>query len=162
MNIHDGHGFRVIMDYAHNPAALSAFLRLVDVMSAHHGRVIGHVSTPGDRRESDIRQMGAIAARSFDHIVFRELPDNRGRPSGEVVRLLAEGARATGFAAEKITSVLPEEEATALCLQMARPGDLVILMPSAVEACWKQVLAFKPRDVRRDASDGRRTAFSHA
>jgi cyanophycin synthetase len=162
MNIHDGHGFRVIMDYAHNPAALSAFLRLIDLMRAHHGRVIGHVSTPGDRRESDIRQMGAIAARSFDHLVFRELPDNRGRPSGEVVRLLTEGARDAGFAAAKITSVLPEEEATALCLQMAKPGDLVILMPTGVEACWRQVLAFKPRDVRRDASDVQTTAFSHA
>jgi len=162
MNIYDGHGFRVVMDYAHNPAALSSFLRMIDQMSAHHGRVIGHVSTPGDRRESDIRQMGAIAARSFDHLVFRELPDNRGRPIGEVVRLLKEGALDAGFSEENITCVLPEDEATEVCLQMAHPGDLVILMPSLVEACWQQMLAFKPRDTRPERFATSLREFSHA
>jgi cyanophycin synthetase len=145
LNVYDGHGFRVIMDYAHNPAALAALLRLVGRMQPGYRSVIGTVSTPGDRRDEDIREMGRLAATGFDFLVFRERPDARGRPEGEVVRLLKEGARAAGFPAENIACVLPEEEAIDICLQRAAPGDLVVLMPTEIKACWGRVLSFAPR-----------------
>ncbi|HEU5046657.1 MAG TPA: cyanophycin synthetase [Rickettsiales bacterium] len=143
-NIHDGHGFRIIVDYAHNPAALRAFFRMIRHMRGNYLRVIGHVSTPGDRRDEDILEVGRIAGKELDLAVFREKPDTRGRPDGEIVRLLCEGARLAGRGDEHIIGVYSEEDATELCLQKARPGDLVILTPSDVEQCWKQVMEFKP------------------
>ena len=44
VNIHDGHGFRVILDYAHNPAGLTALGDLVRSLRPRYGRVIGCVS----------------------------------------------------------------------------------------------------------------------
>jgi cyanophycin synthetase len=148
-NVHDDHGFRIVMDYAHNPAALEALFAVVRSMRARHGRIIGHVSTPGDRRDDDIREVGAIAARELDVVVFRELPDNRGRKAGEVVRLLAEGARQAGYGSKHIICVRGEDEATDVCLRAARPGDLVILTPSDIDGIWRQVLAFQPQSARQ-------------
>lgn len=143
-NIYDEHGFRIIVDYAHNPAALKAFFNMIKEMRKNYLRVIGHISTPGDRRDDDIREVGRIAAKEMDLVIFREKPDNRGRPDGEVVRLLKEGALSAGCPEENIICVLGEEEATTICLQTAQLGDLVILTPSDIEGTWKQVEEFKP------------------
>ena len=143
-NIYDGHGFRVVMDYAHNPAGLNAFFATVRSMRSHYTNVIGFVNTPGDRRDEDILEVGRIAGRELDHIVFREGEDSRGRPQGETLQLLTEGAFSVGRKPHHITCVHPEKEATQLCLQKARPGDLVILTPTDIEGCWQQVLAFEP------------------
>ncbi len=144
LNIYDEHGFRVIMDYAHNPAALSAFLDMIEKMRPHYNNLIGCFSIPGDRQEKDIREMGRIAARSLDFIVFRESPDRRGRAEGEVLRLLKEGAVEAGFPEINITCIDTEEEAADVCLSMAAPGDLVILTPSDVEGTWQRIISFKP------------------
>jgi cyanophycin synthetase len=143
LNIFDGHGFRVILDYAHNPAGLQALGDLILKMKPRHRRVIGMINIPGDRRDDDMREMGALAARYFDEIIFREDPARRGRRPGEIVALLAEGALASGFPEEHIRRILEEDEAADLCLRIAQPGDLVVLTPTDVEAMWKQVLDFR-------------------
>lgn len=143
-NIHDAHGFRVIVDYAHNPGAMRAMGDLVAQLRPQVGRVIGVVSIPGDRRDEDILEMGAIAAEMFDDLIFRELPDGRGRPAGSVVSLLTDGALRAGFPDERIHRILSETRSVDAALRMARPGDLVLVFPTAVDAVWKQVTAFQP------------------
>jgi cyanophycin synthetase len=143
-NIHDGHGFRVILDYAHNTPALAALFKAVRIIRPPESRLLATISMPGDRRDEDIREMGRLAGSELDVVVFRELPDTRGRPPGDVVRLLAEGAVAAGCAPERIVRVLAEEDATEECLSRARPGDLVILTPTKIEEVWRQMLEFRP------------------
>jgi cyanophycin synthetase len=143
LNVFDGHGFRVILDYAHNPAGLQALGDLILKMRSRHRRVIGMINIPGDRRDEDMREMGALATRYFDEIVFREDPARRGRKPGEIVALLAEGALAAGFSEERIRRILEEDEAADACLGQARPGDLVVLTPTDVEAMWQQVLDYR-------------------
>jgi cyanophycin synthetase len=143
LNVFDGHGFRVILDYAHNPAGLQALGELILKMRPRHRRIIGMINIPGDRRDDDMREMGALATRYFDEIIFREDPARRGRKPGEIVALLAEGALAAGFPEEKITRILDEDEAADVCLSRAQPGDLVVLTPTDVEAMWQQVLDFR-------------------
>lgn len=143
MNFRETNGVRVLLDYAHNPEALEALGATAGAMRRDGGRLIAMVSMPGDRRDDDIRQMGAIAARRFDHLVFRETPDNRGRPSGSVTALLAEGARQAGCSDERIHIVNREEQAAAFSLAFARVGDLVILTPTGIEAVWRQVLDYR-------------------
>ncbi len=149
LNVFDGHGFRVILDYAHNPAGLRALGDLILKMRPRHRRLIGMINIPGDRRDDDMREMGALAARYFDEIIFREDPARRGRKPGEIVALLAEGALAAGFPEERIRLILEEDEAADICLGMAQPGDLVVLTPTDVEAMWQQVLTFRPRPAAR-------------
>lgn len=147
LNIHDAHGFRVIVDYAHNPAGIAALGDLIHSLRPGHRRTIGCVSIPGDRRDPDILAMGAAAASLFDHIVFREKPDGRGRRPGEVIGLLRQGAVRAGCAEDRIEGVPREADAIAACLGKAGPGDLVVLLPTDVEAAWAQVLAFSPAAV---------------
>lgn len=144
LNIHDGHPFRVILDYAHNPRSLEALGELLTELRSEHGRLIGMVSIPGDRRDDDIRQMGEMAATIFDVVVFREAPDGRGRPAGEVTALMAAGARSAGADPARVHCVIAEDAATDFSLSLAGPGDLVVLLPTSVEAVWRQVRAFVP------------------
>lgn len=144
-NVYDGHGFRVIMDYAHNPAALQALFKIVRDMSANYLRVIGNVSMPGDRRDEDIRLGGRIAGTELDLAIFSEKPDLRGRKEGEVHALLMEGAGLVGSQEDNMVCVPHEFDAIQLCLEKARPGDLVVLLSGHPEITWKQVLDFKPQ-----------------
>jgi len=143
-NVHDAHGFRVIVDYAHNPGAMRAMGELVARLRPTVGRVIGVVSIPGDRRDEDITEMGAIAAEMFDDLIFRELPDGRGRPAGSVLSLLTDGALGAGFPDERIHRIFSEARSVDAALRMARPGDLVLIFPTAVDAVWKQVVSYAP------------------
>jgi cyanophycin synthetase len=111
-------------------------------MRDDHERLIGVVSTPGDRRDEDIREVGRIAAGVFDELVFRERPDGRGRPSGGVVELLQEGALAGGASPEAIHIVVDERAAMDFALRAAGERDLVVLMPTDVDGTWQQVQDF--------------------
>lgn len=152
LNVHDDHGFRVIMDYAHNPEGLRALGRMVMAIKPENARSIAMLSVPGDRRDEEIIAMGEIGAEYFDQLVFRETPDNRGRPAGEVIRMMTEGALGGGFDPARIQGIYREEDAVGVCLRMARPGDLVILTPTRVDAVWRQVLDFRPSAAVQDHS----------
>jgi len=158
LNIHDAHGMRFILDYAHNPAGLNALGQVIDRMRGRYRRVIGMASIPGDRRDQDIIEMGQIAGGIFDEIVFRESPDGRGRPPGETNGLMSQGAMLAGMAADRVHRIVNEFEAVQATLRMARPGDLVVLMPTSVEQVWKQMHAFTPAPER--AAEAKRRAYA--
>lgn len=143
-NVHDAHGFRVVVDYAHNPAALRAIGQVIERLRPRVGRVIGVVSIPGDRRDEDILEMGEIAAGLFDELVFRERPDGRGRASGSVVALLTEGALAAGFPPERLHRILSEARAVDTGLRLSRPDDLLLVFPTDIEGVWRQIERFRP------------------
>ncbi len=141
-NVTHAPGFTAIVDYAHNPAALAALGTAIAAMRTPGGRTIGVVSTPGDRRDEDIRAIGSIAEGIFDQLIFRELPDGRGRAPGCVLALLEEGARSAGAGDDRILIVPDESAATETALRLAGPDDLVAVMPTDVEAVWHQVNTF--------------------
>jgi cyanophycin synthetase len=144
LNIFDGHGFRVIADYAHNAAGLIALRSLLTKLRPMYGRQIGMISIPGDRRDDDIREMGEVAALTFDELVFREDPSRRGRPAGQIIDLMVEGARRAGAHDSRIHRATDEISGSDLAMSMARPGDLVVLTLTEVDDVWKHVLAFRP------------------
>jgi cyanophycin synthetase len=144
LNVHDGHGFRTILDYAHNPDGLRELGGLVSRMRARHGTVIGMIGVAGDRRDNDILEMGALAAQFFDVVVLKEDDMLRGRMPGSVAALMRQGALEAGFPPEKLHIVLPEDGATDLSLRLARPGDLVVLSADHIERVWQQIIDFDP------------------
>ncbi|HEY0112117.1 MAG TPA: cyanophycin synthetase [Allosphingosinicella sp.] len=148
LNVHDAHGFRVIVDYAHNAAGLEALGKVVKGLSHRYKRTIGSVSMAGDRRDEDIIELGRIAAGIFDELIFREDPYTRGRPRGEVMNLLKKGALEAGRSAEHMHLIAGEQASTAAALAMGRPGDLIVLTPTDVKGAWQQVNDFKPAAVR--------------
>jgi cyanophycin synthetase len=151
LNVHDSHGFRVIIDYAHNAAGLEALGKVIRGLSHRYKRTMCVISIPGDRRDEDIIEMGRLSGSIFDEIFFREDPGTRGRPRGEVMRLLAEGARLAGRSDENIHLIAGEAAATAAGLTAARPGDLIVITPTDVKGTWAQVNEFKPAVARTGA-----------
>jgi len=151
LNITRAPGFTTIVDYGHNPAALHALGQTLAGMRDDHERLIGVVSTPGDRRDEDILELGRIAAGIFDELIFRERPDGRGREAGGVVTLLQRGALAGGGDPSSIHLVLDERAAMELALRTACPRDLVVLMPTDVEGTWRQVQEFARMRALEDA-----------
>ena len=142
LSLTEAHGIRVIIDYAHNVAALSALGKTLARLRTGKERVIGMIGIPGDRRDGDLRAIGALSAGIFDEIMFREAPDGRGRPAGTMNALMADGALGAGKKPEHIHRLLNEEVATDACLAAARPGDIVVLTPTDVDGIWQRVQTF--------------------
>ncbi|MCK5362493.1 MAG: cyanophycin synthetase, partial [Gammaproteobacteria bacterium] len=138
-NIYDEHPFKVILDYAHNPAAVRAMCNLVDRFDAE-GRKIVVLSAPGDRRDEDIREIAAIAAGHFDHFVCRSDDHRRGRGDDEVAVMLKNRLLEDGIEPDRIEVVPDEQEATSRALQMAAPGDLVLVLADNIKRTWKQII----------------------
>ncbi len=137
-NVFDEHPFRVIVDYGHNAAAMEKMTELVHGL--RRGRAIGVLMAPGDRRDEDIRGVARVASRAFDTLVLKEDDNRRGRPAGEVARLLREGAVEGGIAEDRIHVHLDEPAAVAFALGHAAPGDLVVVFADDVTRTWKQVI----------------------
>ncbi len=155
MNIYDEHPFKVILDYAHNPAAVKAMCNLVDRF-APEGRRIIVLAAPGDRRDEDIREIAAIAAGHFDHFICRCDDNRRGRGPDEVAVMLKNRLLEEGVSADRIDVVPDEQEATSMALRMAGPGDLVLVLADGIKRSWKQIIYFnseaKGDDVAKKAT----------
>ena len=139
MNLVNVHNVDVFVDYCHNAPGMRVLGEFVDRYAeqksgqADLGKVsrIGMVSTAGDRRDDDMRELGAIAARHFDVVVVREDKRLRGRPLGETAELIADGVRAEmgkeGVRCRQVEVVLAEVDAVRHCMARANPGDVVVL-----------------------------------
>jgi cyanophycin synthetase len=139
MNLVNVRNIDVFVDYCHNAPGMLVLGQFVENYAASKegqadlGKVsrIGMVATAGDRRDDDMRELGAIAARHFDVLVVREDERLRGRPVGETAGLIAEGARSQigqeGVRCRQVELVLNEVEAVRHCLARANPGDIVVL-----------------------------------
>ena len=131
-------GRTVIVDYAHNVpgmAMLGDFVdKTADALDATndlgHLSRLGVVATAGDRRDSDMHELGRVAAEHFDVVIVREDNNPRGRQHGEVAELVAGGVReamAAGARCKQLEIVLDELESTRHAMARSNPGDLVVL-----------------------------------
>ncbi len=145
MNIYDEHPFRVILDYAHNPAAVRAMCGLVDRFDVE-GRKIVVLSAPGDRRDEDILEIAEIAASHFDYFICRCDDNRRGRGEDEVAVMLKKQLLQQGRTEDQIEVIPSEQEATARGLEMARAGDLVLVLGDNIKRTWKQIIYFNSGD----------------
>ncbi len=141
-NVYDGHPFKVILDYGHNPAAVSALVDLVRRLEVG-GRRICVLSAPGDRRDEDIAEIARACAKRFDHLIVRRDDDPRGRGPEEVPLLLKQGLVAAGHPESAISVVIDEQQAIEAALKMGRRDDLLLIFGDKPSRCWKQIIYFK-------------------
>jgi UDP-N-acetylmuramyl tripeptide synthase len=118
-------GVRVLLDFAHNPEGVRAFLALARGLG---GRLHVVTAQPGDRRDEAIAAVareiaGARPARVVVHDLAGYL---RGRAPGEVPAILRRELEARGVPVEEAAS---EAAALARAMAGASPGDLVVLFP---------------------------------
>ena len=141
MNIFDEHPFQVILDYAHNPAAVTAMCNVAGNLEVA-GRRRCVAAVPGDRRDEDIAEVGRILAGNFDHYICRRDDNPRGRGPAEVPELLRDALVANGVEAERITLIPDEQESIAAALEMSEADDLLLIFGDNVPRCWKQIIYF--------------------
>jgi cyanophycin synthetase len=145
MNIFDEHGFRVILDYGHNEAAVGAMVDLVERL-APAGKRIVCVTCPGDRRDEDVRAIARTVAGHFDHYICHSDDNPRGRAPDEVPRMLKAELIAAGVEAERIEIAQSEAASVQAALEMARPSDLVLVFCENITGTWKQIIYFTPKE----------------
>lgn len=136
LNYYNFERFGVLIDYAHNTAGMIALGQFVDKLEA--SVKVGIVAGVGDRRDEDIINLGAVAARYFDELIVREDSDLRGREPGEVIDLLQVGiAREKPLA--RVTPVHGELEALQYAIENAKEGCLITICTEQVGEVIEQV-----------------------
>jgi cyanophycin synthetase len=142
MNICDDHNFKVIMDYAHNPAAVKAMTNLAQSLETEAKRIVV-VAAPGDRRDKDVREIAEIVAGNFDKYVCRRDDTLRGRESDEIPMMLRDTLLANGVPSDCIEVIPDEFAATQAALEMAEQGDLLMVFADSIARTWKQIQEFQ-------------------
>ena len=80
-------GIPVLVDYAHNPAAMAAIGDLIRRQWSTDPVAV--ITLPGDRRDDLIEETARAVAQMSDRVVVYEDEDKRGRAPGEMTDLIA-------------------------------------------------------------------------
>jgi cyanophycin synthetase len=141
LNIFDEHPFKVILDYAHNPAAIKTITDLAARLEVKGKRRIV-MAMPGDRRDEDIIDAANSIASTFDTFVCKADDDRRGRGHDEVPELIKRTLMAAGVKESQIEVIPSEESGVEAGLNSCHPGDLLIVLGDDITRCWKQIVHF--------------------
>lgn len=129
MNIFDFKKFKVLIDFAHNPAGYRGVEEYLSTVEA--SKKIGIIAGVGDRRDEDIRECATIAARMFDHIIIRQEKHLRGRTEEEIIGLIMDGINASG---RNVTHeiITKEVEAIKHAINSAQEGTFITALSDVV------------------------------
>ncbi len=127
-NIYDVDGVKVLVDFAHNPAAMSALFDMARAIPAVRRALC--FGQAGDRPDGLIQEMTRDAWQiGLDHVFVSELADyHRGREHGDVFTIIRNELVACGADAATITHNELEMESFVAAMQWAQPNDLVIML----------------------------------
>ncbi len=127
-NLFELGGVSVVVDFAHNPHGLEALLMALASRSAKRRLIL--LGQAGDRSDTDIQALVRTAWRAApDRVIVKEIAEVlRGRPLGEVPRIMNEELRRLGAAPEAIGQAENEMAAVRQALAWAAPGDLLVLL----------------------------------
>ena len=127
-NVFDVDGFKVIIDFAHNPQAIEALLDMAGAMQGK--RKVLCFAQAGDRPDDLIRELARNAwEKGLDRVIVSELAHYyRGRGPGEVYGLIRDELLRCGAHEDQIEHNDEEIESFDSALAWAQPGDLVIML----------------------------------
>ena len=127
-NIYDVKGCKVLVDFAHNPAAMSALFDMASAVPAE--RRVLCFGQAGDRPDDLIRELARDAWEiGLDRVIVSELAAyHRGREHGDVFRLIRDELLDCGAEDGQIAHFETEMESFRSALDWAVPGDLVIML----------------------------------
>jgi len=149
----------VVVDYAHTDDALRNLLETARPLA--RGRLITVFGCGGDRDRTKRPLMGAVAGRLSDLIVITS--DNpRSEDPGRIIEEIQRGITADTRkdAGQRLLTIVDRGAAIAKAIELARPGDLVLVAGKGHEkyqVIGDRVLPFDDVAVARDALTRRRT-----
>jgi cyanophycin synthetase len=120
----------VVLDYAHNPAALAAVGDLIKRRWGAGGVAV--LTLPGDRTDDLVVESAHAVAQAFDRVVVYEDVDLRGRRPGEMTKLIGV-ALAQVRPDIRVEPAASLDDAVILGVALAAPGDPVLLVYEKLE-----------------------------
>jgi cyanophycin synthetase len=127
-NFYDLGGVTAVVDFAHNPHGVAAFLGALATLPANRRAVL--IGQAGDRSDADTAEMTQVIWQAGpDLVVVKELPHKlRGRKLGEMSAVIEAELRRLGAKGDAIALTGNEIEATRHALAWAQPGDMLVLL----------------------------------
>lgn len=127
-NVYSVQGFKVLVDFAHNPEAMQALFAMARAIPAK--RRVLCFGQAGDRTDTQIRELAASAwAIGLDQVMVAELENYlRGREVGAVYDIICDELRKRGARDDQIAYFPNESESFDAALAWAEQGDLVVLL----------------------------------
>jgi cyanophycin synthetase len=132
MNIFPFRHFDIMLDYAHNRDGLYQLQKFLEQIEA--SVKVGIITSPGDRRDEDIRNIGELAAQMFDEIIIRHDDDTRGRSRDEITHLIQTGIRKINPHL-RVTVVSDEIGSIEYAMNMAKEGAFIVACIDKVTDC---------------------------
>lgn len=154
----------VVVDYAHTDDALRNLLETARPLAK--GRLITVFGCGGDRDRTKRPLMGAVAGRLSDLIVITSdnpRSENPKRILEEIQRGITPDTRRDS--AQRIVTIVDRHDAISSAIELARPGDLVLIAGKGHEkyqVIGSEVLPFDDVSVAREALTRRRSNSSVA
>lgn len=149
LNIFNFKNFKVMIDFAHNPASYEAIEDYLKNVESN--KKIGIISGVGDRRDGDIRECGKIAARMFDHIIIRNEKHLRGRAEDEINGLIIEGIQSVdkGVSYECIPK---EIDALKHAMSLAEEGTFITALSDVINNAIELVQEYQNKEVQDEGT----------
>ena len=127
-NLYPVRGFKVLVDFAHNPEAMQALFAMARAIPAR--RRVLCFGQAGDRTDEQIHELAQSAwLIGLDLVCIAELEKyRRGREEGEVFAIIRDELVKCGAREEQIRYFGTESESFDAALRWAGDGDLVVLL----------------------------------
>jgi cyanophycin synthetase len=135
--------FTFLADFAHNPHGLKLLGEFVSKLD--YTSKVGVISGTGDRRDEDIKALGAISAQYFDEIIIRCDKNLRGRTADEIIGLLQEGINSVNPNIPQ-TVIANENLALEHIYNNHKPGALYTIMCDVVAGALDKIKELKERE----------------
>lgn len=147
LNVFKFKNFKVMIDFAHNPAGYEAIAEYLSNVEAT--KKIGIISGVGDRRDEDIRKCGQIAGQMFDYIIIRNEKHLRGRTEDEINGLIIDGINSSGRNVSY--ECIPKEiEALKHAMGMAEEGTFITALSDVVDNAIDLVQDYQHRESQEE------------
>ncbi len=138
--VDEGQDFAVIVDYAHTPESFEKIFK--ELKPLVKGKLICAFGSAGRRDEAKRAAQGEIAGKYCDIVIATE-EDDRDIDGQEILDQIASGAERAGKKrAENLFLIHDREEAVQEAINLAVPGDMVILLGKGHE---KSILGPGPK-----------------
>jgi len=149
LNVFKFKNFKVMIDFAHNPASYEAIEDYLKNVESN--KKIGIISGVGDRRDNDIRECGKIAARMFDHIIIRNEKHLRGRTEDEINGLIIDGIQSV----DKNVSyeIIPKEiDALKHAMSLAEEGTFITALSDVIHNAIELVQDYQNKELQDEGN----------
>jgi cyanophycin synthetase len=140
MNIIEFKKCKVLIDFAHN---IDGFIGIRDFLKSIDSKnKVGIIVGTGDRKDSDVIELGKISAQMFDHILIHQVKFLRGKTAIELIELLVQGINSenSGTTWERVAD---DVEPLKYALSKAKEGSFICALSDVLDKPIELVSEYK-------------------